>query len=198
MPEIFAAAHRLDAAVSAHLEGRPGDAEALIALADDPAITEWTEALWGKGGPWTKPLNSRDALPHLSRDMRVPLRMPDKAQQRLLLLRDGFHCRFCGIPLIRAVIRTALNKHYPKSARWGSRNADQHAGLQVMWLQFDHLVPHARGGDNDLSNVVVTCAPCNNGRSNLTLDEVGLADPRLRPAVRTSWDGLERLLAKSP
>src|ERR1700755_1995904 len=36
-----------------------------------------------------------------------------------------------------------------------------------------------RGG-NELENIVITCAPCNNGRSNLTLAEAGLADPRLR------------------
>lgn len=78
-----------------------------------------------------------------------------------------------------------------KKAR-GSRNIDQHAAFQAMWLQYDHLLPHARGGDNSLDNVVITCAPCNFGRMNWTLDEVGLIDPRTRQHVRSVWTGLEQ------
>ena len=106
--------------------------------------------------------------------------------------RDGFHCRFCGIPLVRSETRSLIRKASPEAVRWGDRNADQHAGFQAMWLQYDHLIPHARGGTNELSNMLVTCAPCNNGRSNLTLEEVGLADPRLCDPIRSTWDGLER------
>ena len=43
-----------------------------------------------------------------------------------------------------------------------------------MWLQFDHLLPNQGGGDSKLDNVVVTCAPCNFGRMDHTLEEVGL------------------------
>jgi 5-methylcytosine-specific restriction endonuclease McrA len=64
-----------------------------------------------------------------------------------------------------------------------------------MWLQYDHLVPHAKGGNNDLENVVVTCAPCNFCRMEYTLEEVGISDPRERTPISSSWDGLERLLA---
>lgn len=64
--------------------------------------------------------------------------------------------------------------------------------FQAMDLHYDHLLPHARGGTNDLENMLVTCAPCNCGRDKLTLEEVGLSDPRLRDPVRSTWDGLER------
>lgn len=60
-----------------------------------------------------------------------------------------------------------------------------------MWLQYDHLLPHARGGDNNLDNIVITCAPCNFGRMNWTLEEVGLIDPRTRQPVHSAWTGLE-------
>jgi 5-methylcytosine-specific restriction endonuclease McrA len=179
-------------AVAAHAMGQRAIADALIRLADIPAITEWTESLWGKGGPWSRPLDVDDPLPFLPKEERVKSRMPTQAEKIALLSRDGFHCRFCGIPVVRAETRSLIRKEYPDALRWGDRNSDQHAGFQALWLQFDHLLPHARGGTNDLDNIVVTCAPCNNGRSNLTLDEVGLVDPRSRVSIRSIWDGLER------
>jgi 5-methylcytosine-specific restriction endonuclease McrA len=192
IPEIFEAARYLDAAVSAHLAAKRALADELIRLADIPAITEWTEALWGVGGPWSRPLRVEEPAAFVPKDQRLKARMPAKAERCALLARDGFQCRFCGIPLVRAETRSQIRKAYPEALRWGDRNADQHAGFQAMWLQYDHLLPHARGGTNELENMLVTCAPCNNGRSNLTLEEVGLADPRLRDPLRATWDGLER------
>ena len=49
-----------------------------------------------------------------------------------------------------------------------------------MWAQYDHLVPHARRGTNELGNLVITCAPCNFGRMEHCLEDVGLIDPRTR------------------
>jgi hypothetical protein len=51
IPEIFDAARHVDAAVSAHLTEDRKTADELIRLADMAAIREWTESLWGKGGP---------------------------------------------------------------------------------------------------------------------------------------------------
>ena len=169
------------------------EADELIRMADIPAISEWSESLWGKGGPWSRPpLRVENPLPFVPKAERVKARMPTKAEIATLLTRDGFHCRFCGIPLIRAETRMLIRNAYPEALRWGVRNAEQHAGFQAMWLQYDHMLPHARGGLNELSNMIVTCAPCNNGRSNLTLEEVGITDPFLRAPIRSSWDGLER------
>ncbi len=192
VPEIFDAARYLDAAVSAHLRCKPKMAEELIRLADSAEITAWAEALWGSGGPWTRPLPVEHPEPSVPKGQRVADRMPSSEGQSALVARDGRHCRFCNIPLVRAEVRKLICRAYPKAARWGPRNLDQHAGLQAMWLQFDHVLPHARGGTNDLGNLLVTCAPCNYGSSNLTLAEVGLLDPRLRPVLSSTWDGLER------
>lgn len=192
IPEIFDAARYLDAGVSAHMAGNRRLAEELFRMADNPAITEWTESLWGKGGPWSRPLPVESPLPFIPKEARIKVRMPSKATMDEILKRDGFHCRFCGIPVVRAEIRALIYKSYPEALRWGDRNSEQHAGIQALWLQYDHLLPHARGGDNSIDNILITCAPCNNGRSNLTLEEVGLSDPRLREPVCSTWDGLER------
>jgi hypothetical protein len=98
IPEIFDAARLLDAAVSAHQMDKQKLANELIRAADIPAITDWTNSLWGSGGPWSRPLPVTNPLPFLAKDERVKVRMPTKAEIRALLTRDGFHCRFCGIP----------------------------------------------------------------------------------------------------
>jgi 5-methylcytosine-specific restriction endonuclease McrA len=192
IPEIHEAARLLDKAVTAHLAGDRATADTLIRAADLPVIAEWTAALWGPGGPWCRPLPVANPLPALPPAERIQQRMPGSKTLASLLERDGYHCRFCGIPVIRAEIRKRIHAAYPEALRWGSRNADQHAGFQALWLTYDHLVPHARGGTNDSENLVVACQPCNCGRLNLTLEEVGLSDPRSREPVRSEWDGLER------
>mgnify|MGYP000333137410 CR=1 FL=1 len=90
----------------------------------------------------------------------------------------------------------AINKLYPKELEWGRKNIEQHSAFQAMWLQYDHVLPHARGGDNNVNNVVITCAPCNFGRMDYLMEEVGIADPREAEPVKSTWDGLERLLEK--
>lgn len=95
-------------------------------------------------------------------------------------------------PVIRAEVRKRIAASYPEEVPWGSTNRTQHAAFQAMWAQYDHVVPHSRGGTNDLDNLVVTCAPCNFGKMSHTLDELGLEDPRDRPPVKSLWDGLER------
>jgi hypothetical protein len=71
---------------------------------------------------------------------RKPLatsREPIPAGLRFAVLRrDGFRCAYCG------------------------RGQDD--GVQ---LHIDHLVPVARGGRNELENLVTACATCNLGKS---------------------------------
>ncbi len=197
IPEIFHAAGLLDRAVDAHLAGDRAQAARLIADADMPEVREWVESIWGR--------ESRDihrvrevegSPPKLGRDdrRRDPRRDATCDQKRALVERDGFRCGFCGIPVVRTEIRRAMHLEYPQALPWGGTNAGQHAAFQCLWMQFDHVLPHSRGGRTDLDNLVVTCGPCNYGRSEATLDEVGLVDPRTRPVPGTEWDGLERFL----
>ena len=76
----------------------------------------------------------------------------------------------------------------------GDTDQTQHAGFQCLWWQYGHLLPHSRGGGNGIDNVAITCAPCNYGRGDDTLEERRLIDPRTRPVGRAGWDGLERFL----
>lgn len=189
IPEIFDAARYLDAAVSAHLNGHNNVAAELFSLANDPKIWTWTDSIWGKNSPYvivTKQSNKEAIEKTISR-------MPTTAQKSELHKRDGFHCRFCGIPVIRAEIRKTIHKMHPIAVQWGSTNASQHAAFQCMWAQYDHVVPHSHGGTNDLDNLVITCAACNFGKMEYTLEELSLIDPRTTPPRESLWDGLERV-----
>ncbi len=192
IPEIAYAARLLDNAVASHLRGDVNEAAQLISIANMPAIREWTESLWGRSSPYVKAHFTTPGLLHVPRERRTPNRMPTSGETRELHLRDGYHCRFCGIPVIRRQVRIDIASAYPISLPWGRENSTQHAAFQAMWAQYDHLLPHSKGGTNDLDNVVVTCAPCNFGRMNYTLTEVGLLNPLSRSPVQSAWDGLER------
>src|SRR5262245_41838207 len=115
--------------------------------------------------------------------------MPSGQEKRTLINRDGLHCRFCNMPVIDAAMREAIRSLYPNALRWGRRDSERHSAFQCMWLQYDHIVPHSRGGDNSLDNMLITCAACNFGKEEWTLEELGLIDPRTRPPYTSLWDG---------
>ena len=192
IPEIAEAARYLDEAVTAHLAGRSDLADELIRRTNAKAIRDWTESLWGTSSPYVQFRDVAGVPPSIPKAQRLKVRMPTTAEKRALLLRDGYHCRFCGIPVIRTEIRKRIQEKYPEALPWGNTNMGQHAAFQAMWVNYDHVLPHARGGTSDLDNVVITCAPCNYARWNYVLDEVDLIDPRTREPVHSSWDGLER------
>lgn len=194
IPEIFEAAALLDQAVDSHLVGNKELADELICRADIPALYTWTDSIWGKHDQSihrVRPVAS--APPALDQRSRLKPRMPTAATRRALIQRDGHHCRFCGIPVISIEVRERLRLAYPLALRWGRTVGEQHRAFQCMWRQYDHVLPHGRGGDSSPQNMIITCAPCNFGRVDYTLGEVGLRDPRETPIQPSSWDGLERI-----
>jgi len=203
VPEIFEAAMLLDRAISHHLRGDRDEAADLISRTDSERVRAFTESLWGKRSENPDYLRLRHVpgLPDtVAETERDPKEKPNAKDEKDIVARWGRHCVYCGVPLIHNSVPKALRLCYPDLRIWGTnnRNDNQHAAFQLMWMQFDHVVPRSRGGRTDIENVVVSCAPCNYGKGNYMLEELGLLDPRLRPVVRTSsWDGLERLLKKN-
>lgn len=197
IPELFAAAHRLDQAVGAHIAGDQTASAKLIMSVDLPVFREWFDAIAGGINNDVHRFRRVDGLPS-----KVPVqhreigRMPNAEVKSQVLSRDGFNCTFCGLPVMRKEVRVALRKRYPEALRWGHTNNDCNTAIMCMTLQFDHIVPHSHGGRSDVENIVITCGPCNYGRGNWLLEEVGLIDPRTRTICRTSWDGLERMLVQ--
>lgn len=199
IPEIFEAWTFLNHAVDAHLAGDAGLAEAWFKKADIRAVWEWLNP------GWTRPdLNvifsapTDDTQPVL-RELRDSDRDIAPAVRAAALQRDGYRCRYCGIPVIHADIRKLAHRLYPSAVPWDQFDAaKEHAGFACLWLQFDHVVPWSHGGRSSLDNVVIACALCNYGKDKYTLRQLDVADPRLTPPVSCDWDGLERFRAAAP
>ncbi len=202
IPEIFEAAQLIDDAVSAHLSDNHAIADELLRAADMPVVGEWLDSLWlgGSSNPFRAIKTVTGLPPVLPKPDRHKPRDAPSSMKKDLVARDGHHCRLCGIPLVRADIRKTLTRLYPKAARWdGPKETQQHRGLQVMWLQYDHVVVHSRGGETSMDNIVVTCPACNFGRDRYMMEEVSLRDPRIHIRAPSwngwrEWDGLERIL----
>lgn len=196
IPDIFEAARDLDEAVAAHEAGDRKRCNDLIKRANRTVILDWVAPMLGpsRQNPFLLKYDISNAPPVLPKMLRDSVRMPSRAECRQLIERDGLGCAFCGIPLVRVEVRKALMAAYPDAVGWGPTNNDCHAALLTMWLQYDHVLPHSRGGKSVIENVVLTCAGCNFARMSSTLEEVGLTDPRREPRPRTSWGGLERFL----
>lgn len=200
IPAIFEAARLLAAAIEEHTRGNTSHAEKLVEAADIPEIGEWLDPIWLRRSDLVEPVKVNSLPPILPKSERHVPRMPDAVMKRALIKRDGFHCRFCGMPLVRAEVRKEICRLYPSFARWTStRETDQHRGLQVMWLQYDHVLVHSRGGQTSLENMVIACPACNFGRDRYCLEEVRFSDPRTHPRAPVwdgynNWSGLEKIL----
>lgn len=68
--------------------------------------------------------------------------MTDLAMRFRVLERDGFRCRYCGAAATDEFVR----------------------------LEVDHVLPLARGGKDNESNLVAACRNCNLGKSARVID----------------------------
>ena len=194
--ELDLAAKLLDAAADALLQNRMALAGELIAKADFSEITDYARKLVGKMTPEVHRHTRRPkCLPKLERD---PTRMPTQSEQNSIFSRDGWRCRFCGIKVICKSARSDLTNIFPIQAHWTSLEFQRHSALYAMASSLDHVVPHGRGGKNELPNFVTACYCCQFGRGEWTLEEVEIMDPRNREPVIDSWDGLYRIARVQP
>lgn len=203
IPAIFQVWELLSKAADAHLHGDHAAAEVLFRNANLSDVWHWTNPAWGPSPRvislnvrFWKPDGDTRMVPKAERD---PQRAPAPVVKATVLARDGYRCRYCGIPVVDADIREIAHKLYPDAVPWDRQDPrKQHAAFQCLWLQYDHVVPHSHGGSSSVDNVVIACALCNYGKDKYTLKQLGISDPRLRPPELVSWDGLERLRACSP
>jgi 5-methylcytosine-specific restriction endonuclease McrA len=94
--------------------------------------------------------SERDSFPcptviRLVRYVHVPRRFRRQVTNTFLFARDDYTCQYCG------------------------KHRRELRGRQ--FLTRDHVLPISHGGDNDWSNVVTACSPCNNRKGNRTPGE---------------------------
>jgi 5-methylcytosine-specific restriction endonuclease McrA len=106
--------------------------------------------------------------------------------------RDGDRCRYCGVRLVPLDVLKAFGKVVGRDAfRATGTNLERHGVVLAFRANADHVVPWTLGGRTDLDNLVSACWGCNFGKSNYTLDQIGVEDPRSRPIpCADGWDGL--------
>jgi hypothetical protein len=196
IPEIFAAADLLARAVASHVESRFSEAESLFRRANMKEVHDWTNSAWINAAQFVlfkEPDGDTATVPEA---FRCHPRHPARQTKAAVLVRDGFRCRYCGLPVVDPLIRKIAHRLYPDAVPWNWRDIwKQHAAFQCLWLQYDHVVPHSHGGSSDPDNIVITCAVCNFAKDRFTLRQLGLADPRDRAPMPTDWDGLQSLSA---
>jgi HNH endonuclease len=116
---------------------------------------------------------------------------------RQILERDGYHCRYCGIPVIfSSEVRKIQKILGPDNFPISKSNQIAHGTLRAFYNSFDHVLPRSRGGRNTLENLVTACYPCNFGKDDFTLSQLGLRSPFESPVVQDNHDGFVSLLSR--
>ena len=197
--ELYNAYGALQNAIDAHLAGRISEAAEQFKLANCPVVWTWLNTAWMgvvQHVVTLRPPGDTRTIPRTARDLD---RNIAKNVKQTVLARDGYRCRYCGMPVVHADIRKIAHKLHPEAVPWNPRVASQqHSAFQAFWLQFDHVEPHSHGGRSSVDNVVVTCALCNFGKDRHTLRQLDLEDPRLRSPLPSEYDGLERFRSAAP
>ena len=197
LPELFKAAFLLEEAVNAHLNGFYDTVKQRLNDTNTKSIREFSGSLWHSAKKYPEQvhyLRRRQVHDLPPRKDRAKDRHPSADMKRSILQRDGYVCRYCGVPTIPVEVRRKLHSLYPDELPWPRVDAIQHAAFQALWLQFDHVIPHSYGGCNDIENIVVSCGICNFGKGGFHIEELGLIDPRTVHPRSSCWNGLTQLL----
>ncbi len=127
-------------------------------------------------------------VPELELD---PLRQPTRFE-RELFTRDGYRCRYCSVRVVTGKVFKRMESLLGKDTFDATTRSNRaRNGVKLSFCAaLDHVVPHSRGGRTNEENLVTACWACNYGKSNYTLSELGLSDPRERPPIVDDWKGL--------
>lgn len=103
------------------------------------------------------------------------------ADVRITNERDNYRCRYCENPVLPVEFFRKVSKLVgPELFQFKGKNAEIHGIRLVFGATADHVVPWADGGPTSPSNLVTACWPCNFGKYDFSLEELGMTDPRQR------------------
>jgi hypothetical protein len=195
-PEWVAAA--FDPLLEAMTLADAGDITASLALyhreVPDRKLNEWYDLhaqyayKWrctDRGIPSPKKLPAEQLAPKLGN--------PESALPQQVFARDSYRCRYCNTRLFAYPAFTRFEQTVGREAFTVTKSPGNKAkagAAMVFRPTADHVEPWSRGGQTGLANLVTSCWPCNFGKMEYTVAEMGITDPRLRPAIDDGWDGL--------
>jgi HNH endonuclease len=193
IPELDIAADLLADAADALLASQHERTGELLRSADMPVLRDYALRIMGPEDRWIHRRRSVPAPP--AAELKAVQRNPSVPVERMLYARDGWRCRFCGCRVVTKPARDRMRRLLPGAIRVDVPAREYHAAFLALTAVPDHVAPHSLGGGSEPENLVTACWPCNNGRGAYRLEEMGLADPRSRPPMVDTWDGLSRLLS---
>jgi 5-methylcytosine-specific restriction endonuclease McrA len=197
--EVEAAANLLALAVDSLLAGDSASARSYLKQADMPALRAYARSMQSEV---TREVHRFREVAGLPREIPAAERGPREPSRGVafeIFRHDGFRCRYCGCRVIFPLTESIISALVPHAVRWGRRDIEVNAAFYTLKGVLDHVVPHAHGGGSGPENLVVSCQPCNYGKGNWFIQQIGLSDPRLRPPRVDGWDGLCRILpVRSP
>lgn len=136
---------------------------------------------------------------HVQKNIDVPsterkLRMPAKAFQASVFIRDRYFCRYCNKSTVALPVMNAIAAIYPMTYRlhphWKATETD--VSFWIDMASLDHIIPLTRGGTNETSNLATSCWRCNELKGGSLLTEIGWTIQRPQAM---DWDGLSSKLA---
>jgi 5-methylcytosine-specific restriction endonuclease McrA len=113
-----------------------------------------------------------------------------KYQMCKIFLRDGFIDRYSGEKLLFPGLIKILSNEFPDIIKY-HRNwkmSDTHMIYWDLCPTIDHLIPIARGGNNNDENLITTSMKHNSIKSNWTIEEIGWK--LYNKGLLNNWDGL--------
>ena len=121
---------------------------------------------------------------------------PPKTLEKEVFKRDGYRCRYCEIRVILPEVLKVFSAVMGKDIfPYGASARERHGATRVYPASPDHVIPKGRLEDpNTEENLVTACWPCQFGKMEFTLEQVGLENPFDRSPISDDWDGLSSLV----
>jgi hypothetical protein len=95
-----------------------------------------------------------------------------------LFARDRFKCRYCDVPVLPKNIFEVLQSQVGDTYLPLGRTNLTRSGFYLMFVAtLDHVLPWSLGGRTDSGNLVTCCWPCNYGKANYTVEQLGISNP---------------------
>jgi len=113
-----------------------------------------------------------------------------KTQMCKIFLRDGFIDRYSGERLLFPGLIKILTIEFPQIFKYHKhwKTSETHMIYWELFPTIDHIIPVARGGEDNEDNWVTTSMVRNSAKANWTLEEIGWS--LKRPGKLKNWDGL--------